>query len=202
MSTLHTIIPTSEARIGFEQLLISGINLVEHSSQYTLAVGKSRIVLTGEELLDVAHKFIRVASYSTGDETLAKGLAPIMETIKEITQSDGIQGESVGYTLGSVFSYDLALEEIGPVSKLGYRPPSEEDPTGYPGGWVWWTPEEASKYFLDHKEEILKTYPGVTQWGVYKLSLPLPYHRCTYNVAQGYDLLLNDARILEKVQTC
>lgn len=98
---------------------------------------------------------------------------------------------SAAYTIGREKSYDIALTEGSPVSKLGARP--DEDPP-YGGGWVWRTAEDAQAFIASQKV--------VLWWGpaVYELCLPTGWDVDVSKdmEADGVHRLINDATIVRK----
>ena len=100
---------------------------------------------------------------------------------------------SVAYTIGAEKSYDRALTEDSPVSKLGVRP--DDDPP-YGGGWVWRTAEDARAFIASQKVPLWFT-PAV-----YELRLPTGWDvDVSKDVEEdGVHRLLNDAIIVRKMQ--
>jgi len=98
---------------------------------------------------------------------------------------------SQAFTIGSQSSYDRALAESDPVTKLGVRP--EDDPP-YEGGWVWRTAEDALA-FIQHNALPFKA-------AVYVLELPTGWNTDVSpepHPSDGVHRLLHDALITGRV---
>ena len=111
------------------------------------------------------------------------------------------------YTLGLTNSYDMLLVvqdrpmKLGACSKedmierFGICEPEYE--SGYPGGWVWQTFEEADSFRKEHLKKFFTAKPE--DFSVYELELPDTWEKCT-KPGENCSHIQMDVLIVKKVQ--
>lgn len=107
--------------------------------------------------------------------------------------------KTIAYTLGHEKSYDEALANEPSVTKIGKRPPTNDEPEGYSGGCLFRTASDA------FNSPLKKEHPS---YAVYAVSIESTFdestEKATYKDNQGkdvvYDALLVDSVITHKVK--
>ncbi len=99
------------------------------------------------------------------------------------------------FTLGRVTNYDRYLkDDPAPAKRGAYE--------GYDGGWVWGTEEQARAFLASEAFARAFDLPA-SEFGVYRLELPTDWAfdvSASPHWSDGVHRLLNDARIVERVQ--
>lgn len=105
----------------------------------------------------------------------------------------------IAYTLGRTSSYDESLASGEPLSKLGVRPISPEDPEGYGGGWIWQTAQEAHDFLNGPFSNDYDWLPE--DFSIYEVELVNGWDIDVLLTtgSDGVHRLKNDSRIIGKV---